>query len=145
MRGRVAEIAKERPTIVVGVDGSDCSTRALAWAASYAEVTGADLRMVTVWRWPTVRGQGEDFGGWSPQRDAAEVLAEASATLSLPADRIATRLVEGSPGTVLAAEAADCALLVVGSRGARRDRRHALGSVALHCLEQADSPVTVVR
>jgi nucleotide-binding universal stress UspA family protein len=46
---------------------------------------------------------------------------------------------------VLLDESEDCDLLVGGSRGQRRDRRHSLGSVALHLLYQTGCPITVVR
>ena len=39
--------------IVVGVDGSDGSRDALTWAAAQAELTGAELRAVASWRWPS--------------------------------------------------------------------------------------------
>ena len=38
--------------IVVGVDGSPSSQRAVRWAAQQAKLTGATLRAVSSWRWP---------------------------------------------------------------------------------------------
>ena len=38
--------------IVVGVDGSEPSIRALQWAARQAEWSGATLEVLTVWTFP---------------------------------------------------------------------------------------------
>ena len=41
--------------IVVGVDGSDDSLKALDWAAGQAELTGASVEIVSTWTaWPWV-------------------------------------------------------------------------------------------
>jgi nucleotide-binding universal stress UspA family protein len=42
--------------IVVGVDGSSSATRALQWAARQAEVTGAELDVVSAWNWAATYG-----------------------------------------------------------------------------------------
>lgn len=45
-----------RQPIVVGVDGSAASEEALRWAAGQAELTGAELRVITAWRLPVTYG-----------------------------------------------------------------------------------------
>jgi len=57
---------------------------------------------------------------------------------------IETRLVEGAAASVLADEAADADLLVVGSRGFGGFRELLLGSVGRQCAEHAPCPVLVV-
>jgi Universal stress protein family len=50
--------------IVVGVDGSDSSVRALNWAAHQAELTGDVLEVITTWEWPA-------YYGWTGELRAA--------------------------------------------------------------------------
>jgi Universal stress protein family len=67
--------SSEERRIVVGVDGSESSVRALTWAARQAELTGAVLEVVTTWEWPTSYGWGVVIPeGWSPTEDAQKVL-----------------------------------------------------------------------
>ena len=42
--------------VVVGVDGSDPSVAALSWASRYGAATGATVRAVRVWHYPTAAG-----------------------------------------------------------------------------------------
>jgi len=46
----------EAPAVIVGVDGSAESVRALQWAARYAADTGAHLRAVLCWHYPGTLG-----------------------------------------------------------------------------------------
>ena len=43
--------------VVVGVDGSAESVRALRWAARYAAATGARVQALLAWHYPDVAGQ----------------------------------------------------------------------------------------
>ena len=45
--------AGARPLVVVGVDGSEESVQALRWAARYGAATGASVRAVLAWHYPT--------------------------------------------------------------------------------------------
>ena len=47
----------EQQVVVVGVDGSEQSVAALKWAARYAAKTGAAIRAVLAWHYPTAAGQ----------------------------------------------------------------------------------------
>lgn len=47
----------ERGLVVVGVDGSEQSIAALHWATHYAAATGAAVRAVLAWHYPTAAGQ----------------------------------------------------------------------------------------
>ena len=46
----------QRGLVVVGVDGSAHSVAALDWAARYAAATGATVRAVFAWHYPTAAG-----------------------------------------------------------------------------------------
>ncbi len=52
-RRRDATMTSAKPVIVVGVDGSEGSNDALRWAAGQAQLTGAALRAIASWRWPS--------------------------------------------------------------------------------------------
>ena len=48
--------------VVVGVDGSAESVRALGWAARYATATGARVQAVLAWHDPAATGQAPAGG-----------------------------------------------------------------------------------
>lgn len=52
-----------RPVVLVGIDGSEPSRAALAWAVRHAEQVGGAVRAVAVWQQPAAIGQAE----WSPE------------------------------------------------------------------------------
>src|SRR5450759_332663 len=66
--------------VVVGVDASRQSLIALRWAAEYARATGARLRAVAAWRYPTTYGIAPDwskmdFEAWATQQLETSVAA----------------------------------------------------------------------
>ena len=134
--------------IVVGLDGSDPSKAALAWAVRQAGLTGAAVDVVAAWEFPTAfpAPWPPDLGGdW---KDLAQrVFTEAVAELPDSARQVEMRpqAVEGNAARVLldAADGAD--LLVVGSRGHGGFAEALLGSVGQHCVHHATCPVVVIR
>jgi nucleotide-binding universal stress UspA family protein len=133
------------PVIVVGVDGSPSSQRAVRWAAQQAKLTGATLRAVSSWRWPnyiTRIPPGVDLAS-DTRRTLDEVLQEA---LTGSEDVSVTRhVIEGPPGPALLTQAQDATLLVVGAQGRAAFPGMLLGSVAEYCVRQGSCPVVVVR
>jgi nucleotide-binding universal stress UspA family protein len=134
--------------VVVGVDGSGSSLRALAWAARQAELTGARLEVVTTWQWPMTYGGPLPYAiDWDPSADAHKVQAEAVEPVRRkhPDVEIDLNVVEGhaAPALVDASRGAD--LLVVGSRGHGEFVGMLLGSVSEHCVTNAHCPVLVLR
>jgi len=133
------------PVIVVGVDGSSSSQRAVRWAAQQAKLTGATLRAVSSWRWPnyiTIMPPGVDLAS-DTRRTLDEVLEEA---LTGSEDLTVTRhVIEGPPGPALLTQAQDASLLVVGAQGRAAFPGMLLGSVAEYCVRQGSCPVVVVR
>lgn len=134
--------------ILVGVDGSDSSRRALRWAAAQAEAVGGSLRVVMAWdnpgrdMWVIADPPGTDrlrLTRNALQNTVRSVLGEHP---SVPVD---LRAVEGPPARELVREAADADLLVVGSRGHGGFTGVLIGSVSLHCVSHAPCPVVVVR
>jgi nucleotide-binding universal stress UspA family protein len=133
------------PVIVVGVDGSPSSQRAVRWASQQAKLTGATLRAVSSWRWPnyiTIVPPGVDLAS-DTRRTLDEVLEVA---LAGSEDLSVTRhVIEGPPGPALLTQAEDASLLVVGAQGRAAFPGMLLGSVAEYCVRHGSCPVVVVR
>jgi nucleotide-binding universal stress UspA family protein len=141
-------VAPQERRIVVGVDGSESSARALKWAAEQAQLTGAVLEVVTTWEWPTSYGWGVVIPeGWSPTDDAQKVFDQAVGPVAEahPGVTIRPMIVEGHPAPVLVEESEGADLLVVGSRGHGEFAGMLLGSVSEHCVTNAHCPVLVFR
>lgn len=143
------------PRIVVGVDGSQGSKTALAWAVAHARLAGAAVEAVTAWQDPVQAGYGFAYA-WSPGpadygavRDAAAKTLNAAMSETSRAGRdepvpIHASVVEGHPGDVLLEAAATACLLVVGTRGHNPFAGLMLGSVSQYCVQHALCPVVVV-
>ncbi|MGC2374713.1 MAG: universal stress protein [Solirubrobacteraceae bacterium] len=133
----------DRPVIVAGVDGSQCSLEALRWAARQAELTGAELHAVMAWSLPEIYSYTpRDF-----QADARKALEDAieQSLGKQPRVPVTAQVVEGHPARALSDASRDAQLLVVGSRGHGAFTGMLLGSVSQHCVSHAQCPVVVVR
>ncbi|WP_326698538.1 universal stress protein [Streptomyces sp. NBC_01754] len=136
--------------IVVGVDGSDQSIKALRWAVHQAELTGDTVEAVNSWEYPATSwasmmpGLPEDF---DPQAVATVALNEAleEALGAEGAARVEKVVVIGSAALTLVERSKGASLLVVGARGYSGFKATLLGSVSLHVTQHASCPVTVVR
>ncbi|MEW2630359.1 universal stress protein [Streptomyces sp. NPDC048389] len=135
--------------IVVGVDGSEPSIRALRWAARQAGLTGDSLEAVISWEYPAagwatlVAAVPADF---DPQKVAARVLDETlEQTLGDEAAAVARTVLIGNPAQALMDRSEGASLLVVGDRGYSGFKAALLGSVGLHLAQHAPCPVVVVR
>ncbi|MFJ7414467.1 universal stress protein [Streptomyces sp. NPDC098077] len=136
--------------IVVGVDGSDSSIKALHWAVRQAELTSATVEAVNSWEYPATSwasmmpGMPEDF---DPQALATVSLTEAleEALGAEGAAAVSKVVVIGNPAQALLDRAQGADLLVVGARGHTGLKATLLGSVSLHVTQHAPCPVTVVR
>ncbi|MYS05491.1 universal stress protein [Streptomyces sp. SID6041] len=135
--------------IVVGVDGSEPSLKALTWAAGQAALTGDALQAVIGWEYPAswaglMPGVPPEF---DPERLAKQVLDEAVDQTLTPSQAAAvTRTVVGGNAPQALLNAAEGAtLLVVGDRGRSGFTAAVLGSVSLHVTQHAPCPVVVVR
>ena len=134
--------------VVVGVDGSDGSARALAWAVEEARRSGDVVEAVMVCPppSPTRRPHG-------PVGDAgAERLGCPDAPLLRVLDSVAhhgvtveRRMMMGSPAAALIEAAGPARMLVVGARGIGRAHELVSGSVSHACTHRAQVPVVVVR
>ena len=137
-----------RGWIVVGVDGSEPSKEALRWAARQAQITGAKLRAVMTWEYPTSFGWAPPYPTeFDPESDTRKALvATVDETLGTDCPVEAELVVvEGHPATALLEAAKGADLLVVGCRGHGAFTGILLGSVSQHCMAHALCPVIVIH
>jgi nucleotide-binding universal stress UspA family protein len=135
--------------IVVGVDGSEPSLRAVDWAADEAALRGAPLRLVYASLWERYEGAAlaQDFGKPSEQVMAEDIVRTAAqrARLRRSDVRISTDVLPEEPEYALVREGHTAAALVLGSRGRSGLAEMLLGSVSLAVAAHADCPVIVLR
>ncbi|MEU3020042.1 universal stress protein [Nocardiopsis sp. NPDC007018] len=152
-KGRPSTTKLDR--IVVGVDGSDPSRRALGLAVSLAAETDGELVVVNSWEVPYPYDPiAMTAAGHQPQEDVfekqseelvAELLAEAmdEQREDVNIEVTVVRTQSGPVDAILeAAEGADA--IVVGSRGRGTIRGLLLGSVSQGVLHHAKVPVVVL-
>lgn len=136
----------EQDVIVVGIDGSDLSKKALGWAARQAELTGAVLHMVTAWHAPPLYGWGPTFPYEDFEQTAKRILSHARDLVRGDSRvRIRDSVTAGNPAQVLIDASHGATLLAVGSRGHGVVAGMLLGSVSQYCVHYAHCPVVVVR
>ena len=138
-------------TIVVGVDGSPGSRKALKWAAAEAAVHGAELVVLNVWEHTLMPPAGsvsvsERYVPDSSQRTSEDLVHVIKEELGdEPPVSVKARVKQGRPAKVLIEESAGTDLLVVGKRGHGGFAGLVLGSVSQHVAAYAKCPVTVVH
>ncbi len=135
--------------VVVGIDGSDNSHHALAWALAKRCRLG-EVTPVMVFQPQSALdliprlGRPEEA---STIRTAAEAELRQAIDASHDADSgmiERARVIEGYPGVGLVDAAEDADLLVVGTRGRSSLATMVLGSVSEYCAKHASVPVAVV-
>jgi nucleotide-binding universal stress UspA family protein len=137
-------------TIVVGIDGSPASAKALRWAAEEARLRDATVRAVYAWSFPFQSGEIAHLAAQAVL-DALQQDAEQSAqtavreALGADADTVERVVEEASPVQALTTAARDADLLVVGSRGRGGFTGLLLGSVSTQCAQHAPCPVVIIR
>jgi nucleotide-binding universal stress UspA family protein len=138
-------------TIVVGIDGSSNSHKALAWAAAEAADHGAGLVVLNVWEYTLLPPAGlptvsERYMPEPSQRTPDDLVDEIKDVLGQdPPVPVQPLVRQGNPAKVLIEQSADADLLVVGTRGHGGFRGLVLGSVSQHVTGYAKCPVAVVR
>jgi nucleotide-binding universal stress UspA family protein len=165
---------QRRPVVVVGIDGSEGSSKALAWAAQEARMRGATLRVVHAWRirrlsstsYLQASTPGEESGVSAWDEEAYEeyrsqvssvsdnepgeaedsVAAQVSAVLGgTPDVPLERHIIQGKAAQVILEAATDADLVVVGSRGRGGFSGLLLGSVSSQVAHHAHCPVTIVH
>jgi nucleotide-binding universal stress UspA family protein len=128
--------------VIVGVDASEHSRRALRVAAREARVRGSALHAIHAVHWdhlgvelvaPTPR----QLLGWGKDLVTGELSDSGLAARPV--------IVNGHPSDVLVRHSKHADLLVLGSRGHTQVAGMLLGSTSDHCTRHASCPVMVVR
>ncbi len=136
--------------VVVGVDGSEESLRAVEWAALEAKRHSSPLRIVSA---PALVPRMHAYNaspaaianalrGMAARALDAAITRSEEVTQGLP---ITTGLLSGPPALAVAESGAGASMLVVGGRGAGGFAAMALGSVSRYAATRAPCPVVVVR
>ena len=140
-------------SLLVGIDRSTSSRRAVAFAAQLASESGATLHIVHVIPW-------SPYSFTSPAENAQrgvskhEEITTAEEQIILPAVAVTaefsvtptTSVVHGSPAELLVSIAAHLggAHIVVGRTGDSRLKQALFGSTPVRLIQIAKTPVTVV-
>lgn len=141
------------PGIIVGIDGSAHSARALEWAIKEGALHHAPVTVITVNSVPASPWTGEptvlaqDPAELEKLRQAAEEMT-VKVTSQLDGARpasVTVRAINGFPAEELVDASHDADLVVVGSRGAGGFARLLMGSVSDQVAHHAYCPVMVVR
>lgn len=134
-----AQPSAARPArIVVGVDGSEASLRALSWAVAQARLTGATLVPLHV------GGDGKDAEQEAERARLLALAETAGSGLEQPVV-VEPQVRTGHASHELIAVAATADLLVIGSRGRGGFSSLLLGSTSSQVAGHATRPVVVVR
>lgn len=140
-----------RKDIIVGVDLSESSRRAVRWAAREAAARRLPLRLVHVLTWPS----GEDVQRWLPEHSAVfrplqeELRSEIDAAADIargidPQIEVHGDVQLGDPAEVLGTFAREAGLLVLGGPG--DDGSNVVGPTPAELLaSRTGTAVVVVR
>lgn len=139
------------PGIIVGIDGSVHSRRALEWAVSEAAIRRTPLTVLTVTQaiagyWgPVIYPQNPDFIEQATKvaREETELVLDKLDAESRPPS-VSVRAVVGLPADEILSAAKDADMIVVGSRGAGGFKKLLLGSVSSQITHHAHCPVVVI-
>ena len=146
-----AEASQVADRVVVGLDGSDLSQAALAWAFDYASRHRLALTAVHAWTMPSFDLLAAPAGPApvdvetimeEEQRSLAESLA--GFTDRYPDVTVDKRVVRENPAKALLAAADGAAVMVVGTHGRGEVLSALLGSVSQAVLRSSPVPVVVV-
>ena len=141
-----------RTKIVVGVDGSDPSRRAIEWCAAYAPALDAEVIVVHALELPTYTGIAQPYI-WLPaltseQREACRDVATRDWAKPLADAGVQFRVVvnDGDPAPTImeVARTEDAAFVVTGRRGLGGFKELLLGSTSHHLSHHLDRPLVIV-
>lgn len=144
-----------RSGVVVGLDGSEVSQRALVFAAKQAARSGEALTAVAVWEpVPLTADYGFGGGSYYPEFYLTDLQQQTEGMLDAlleatraehPGLRIQTHVVEGDPGYEINEVARTARLAVVGTHGHTGLVRLLLGSVSERVLADLVTVTAIVR
>ena len=136
--------------IIVGVDGSGHSRRALEWAMKEAAVRRVPLTVITVHEisvgyWGSGVVYPEDHAVAEHARRAVQLEVEKVLdSLGESRPSVTVQALSGTPAHELLSAARDADMIVVGSRGTGGFARLLMGSVSTQVSHHAHCPVVVI-
>ena len=140
------------PGIIVGIDGSSHSRKALKWAISEAAMRRLPLTVLSVnqaiagfWGGAAESPGDAEFAEHArkvAQEETDSVLEEFAPESRPPA--VTVEVVTGIPAEEILAWGKDADMIVVGSRGAGGFKKLLLGSVSVQVAHHAHVPVVVI-
>lgn len=134
--------------VVVGIDGSECSRHALAWAAGWAEAHDKTLVAVLAWNYLEPQGPtGPEHVRPDYQPADAEAAARQIVGEVLGSEHGLRVVIETEcdlPARAVLARAEHACLVVVGRHGTARWAPPDLGATAVQVLHHASCPVAVI-
>ncbi|MCO1595072.1 universal stress protein [Micromonospora sp. RHAY321] len=137
--------------VVVGVDGSEPSLRAVRLAAAEATRRRRPLRVVHGFIWPLLHvpvspaPDAPPGGGLRHQAEELVAAAVREAEATAPGLAVSGEIIDGEAAAVLVGESPAAALIVLGDRGLGGFASLVVGSVAVQVAAYADCPVLVAR
>ncbi|MGW2270164.1 universal stress protein [Streptomyces yangpuensis] len=140
--GDAEHVSQQPPYVVVGVDGSESSKAALAFAYEEADLRGAELRAISVFQPPVFLLHDEEVALQAQRRLLAETTAGWQS--KYPDVAIRHEIPIGHPVEELAKAAEHALAVVVGRRGRGGYSGMHLGSVVHGLLHRAHCPVITV-
>ena len=144
------------PGIIVGVDGSEPSRRALGWAIREAARHHLPLTVITVHRasarpateiyWPMPDlPDGTSLDQEGMRKAVRELVNKAATEAGEPVPDVTVTVTTGNPAEELVRASRDADMVVVGSHGRGGFASLLLGSVSSQVVHHAAVPVVVVR
>jgi len=141
--------------IVVGVDGSDHSRRALIWSMRQAAQQQVPLTVLAVRPDPVRPVTGVYWGVHAypedthnpevAQKAIQEIVEHATNDIAETAPQVTVNVVTGDPAEELVKASRDADMVVVGSRGSGGFASLLMGSVSSKVTHHAACPVVVIR
>ena len=132
--------------IVVGIDGTPASDRALEWALDEAVVRGCPLHVVHAWTFEALT----DWTETTEQRVRAESEALIEKAVQKASGKreelpeIVRQSQRGDAAETLEKASEGAAMLVVASHTDHRIRQMVLGSTSMHVVRHAHAPIVVI-
>jgi len=141
--------ASQSQRIVVGVDGSPSSIKALQWALAQATLTGGTIDAVCAWHYPSSFGvpapDSTDYRALSEETLAKAITAARSVDPDYAAVAVRPIVIKAPPPRALLERAQHASLLVVGFRGHSGFTEALLGSVTQHLAHHAPCALVIIR
>jgi nucleotide-binding universal stress UspA family protein len=142
--------AEKKKAVLVGVDGTDASYKAVWWAANYTKHAGLELQIVCAYSLPsyaavsfdaTYSALGDDA---MAHTDAQEILARAKSIADEQGVKASTLIVTGDPASVFVELSRNYHLIVIGNRGKGGLAERLLGTTSSSLPAYSYCPTVVV-